>query len=235
MKKSLNKLDANTLLNFIDKFTNFNNLEKLYEMENFIQNALNEQPTFDEEVFDSYVEYLKAIDEGKIYIEFEEDDFDASYVKDDHGIQKQVKKIIKYVKRIYNAKFYDEVKILLNLLLTIKVMKEYDYGDAYSDNISSVVKDFDVDLFIKMYVNCGAFNSGDDIDRFNQILKTYGNAIKEYEFILSLPFIKDALLKLVASYNCDRVLNYKFNSFIDFFKSDLAFYKKLIIESNKSN
>ena len=234
VKESLKKLDANTLLSFIDKFTNFTNLEKLYEMENFIQNALNEQPTFDEEVFDSYLEYLKAIDEGKIYIELEEDDYDEVYVKDDHGIEKQVKKIIKYVKWIYNAKFYDEAKLLLYLLLTIKVMNEYDYGDAYSDNISSVVEDFDVDLFIKMYVNCGTFTSADDIDRFNQILKTYGNTIKDYEFILSLPFIKDALLKLVASYNCDRVLNYKFNSFIDFFKSDLAFYKKLLIESNKS-
>ena len=61
-------------------------------MENFIQNALNEQPTFDEEVFDSYVEYLKAIDEGKIYIELEEDDYDEVYVKDDHGIENKSKK-----------------------------------------------------------------------------------------------------------------------------------------------
>ena len=234
VKESLKKLDANALLSFIDKFTNFTNLEKLYEMENFIQNALNEQPTFDEEVFDSYVEYLKALDEGKIYIELEEDEYDEVYVKDDHGVEEQLRKIISYAKRIYDAKFYDASKFLIFLLLTVEVMKEYDYGDAYYDDISSVVKDFDVDLFIKMYVNCDTLTSDDDIERFNQILKKHAYEIKDYEFILSLPFIKKALLKLVASGDYDDVLNYKFNRFIDFFKNDLGFFRKLLIESNKS-
>lgn len=234
VKESLKKLDTNTLLNFINKFTYFGNLDRLYEMESFIQNALNEKPIFDEKVFDSYVEYLKEIDDGKIYIELEEDDYDTSYVKDDHGIEEQLRKIISYAKRVYDAKFYDASKFLIYLLLTVKVMNEYDYGDAYSDDISTVVDDFDVDLFIKMYVNCGALTSDDDIDRFNQIMKTLGYAIKDYEFILSLPFIKDSLLKLVASGDYDRFLNYKFNCFVDFFKNDLGFFKKLLIESNKS-
>ena len=234
VKESLNKLDANTLLNFIDKFTYFGTLDRLYEMESFIQNALNEKPTFDEEIFSSYVEYLKALDNDEIYIELEDNDYDESYITDDHDIEEQLEKIISYAKRIYDAKFYDAAKLLIYLLLTIKVMKEYDYGDVYRDSVSAVVHDFDVDLFIKMYVNCTPLTNDDDIDRFNQILNKNAYKIKDYEFLLSLLFIKKVLLKLVASGDYDDVLSYKYKSFIDFFKNDLAFFKKILIESNKS-
>lgn len=235
VQNSIEKLDAEALLAFIKEFVDFYDLVTLYEMEKFIRCSLNEKPCLDEKIFSSYLAYLKTLDEGKIYIEFSTDDYDEPYISDDHGITKQLTLIANYIKKIHDFKFYDASKLLIYNLLTLVVSGEYDYGDIVNLSVLDIVDDFDMDLYLQMYINAAKLTNDIDIDEIINILNKISFSIKDYDLILSLPCIKEILNKIVSSGEYERILVHKFNHFVDIFKKDPAFFKKLLIKTINDN